>query len=46
MPRTVSRDCAETQMRQALSRFPFVERIVAEGGYAGAPDRSSIQAVG
>jgi transposase len=29
------RDGAETLLRQARRRFPFVERIVADGGYAG-----------
>ena len=29
------RDGAETLLRQARRRFPFIERIVADGGYAG-----------
>ncbi len=34
------RDGAETLLRQARRRFPFIERIVADGGYAGPNHRS------
>ncbi len=29
------RDGAETPLRQVRRRFPFIERIIADGGYAG-----------
>jgi transposase len=37
------RDGAETLLRQARRRFPFIERIVADGGYAG-PKMSALVA--
>ena len=35
------RDGAETLLRQARRRFPFVERIYADGGYTGAKSSST-----
>ena len=40
------RDGAETLLRQARRRFPFVERIVADGGYAGAKMRALVAKTG
>lgn len=40
------RDGAETLLRQARRRFPFVERIVADGGYAGAKMRALVARTG
>ncbi len=37
------RDGAETLLRQARRRFPFIERIIADGGYAG-PKMSALVA--
>ena len=40
------RDGAETLLRQARRRFPFVERIVADGGYAGPKMRALVARTG
>ncbi len=34
------RDGAETLLRQARRRFPFIERIVGDGGYQGPKGRA------
>ena len=40
------RDGAETLLRQARQRFPFVERILADGGYAGVKMRTLVARTG
>lgn len=40
------RDGAETLLRQARRRFPFIERIVADGGYTGPKMRALVARTG
>ena len=40
------RDGAQTLLRQARRRFPFIERIIGDGGYQGAKMRALVARTG